>query len=245
MMCYHRKHRRGGPELAPEGERFTAKGPDDLVRLADGSTDLGHVPDGLPVPAGPIELPRGGQRADGRTGSGLLHIEARHGAQIRAAGFTDVAHFVADVASHVTEIRQDEIGKLFLVRRATDRTRRGDAHDALIAGLARDASGGWRVETAGPFRARYLEKREVLWQAVHTAAPQPDGMAAPSSSPPTSTSASEGRSSARDQSVSNIGDAGPPDKKPGVGAEARENRRQAGGPRNPGRGGGGVMPEAR
>ncbi|MDX9698057.1 MAG: hypothetical protein RBT55_00605, partial [Rhodocyclaceae bacterium] len=50
--------------------------------------------------AGKIRLQRGVQNANG-TGWGLAHIEARHGREIRSAGFESVAAFVADAVRHV------------------------------------------------------------------------------------------------------------------------------------------------
>jgi hypothetical protein len=133
-------------------------------------------------------------------GTGLLHIEARHGDQIRAAGFDDAAAFVAHVADGYNEIRQDSGGQLFLVCRDPARGGSNDPHAVAIICLAPGEGPVWTVATAGRFKSAYIKKRILLWQAVHTAAPQPNGLAAPSSAPPDQTSVSAGRLSARDQS---------------------------------------------
>ena len=44
---------------------------------------------------------------DGKNhGYGLLHIEAGHGEQIRAAGFSSVEDFVEEVAKNYVDIRE-------------------------------------------------------------------------------------------------------------------------------------------
>jgi hypothetical protein len=200
------------PALAPEAERFTAEGPDGLLRLANGRTDLGHIPDGLAVPAGPIELPRGWHDEAGDRGGGLIHIEARHGAEIRAAGWDDPAQFVAAVAANFTEVRRQVNGTLLLVQRDVARAGQRDPQASLVVGLSRTNEGGYRVITAGRFKNAYIGKTELLWQAEHPAAPRPNGPAAPSSSPPQEASASAGSLSARDQSAQTIGTEVPPGK---------------------------------
>lgn len=132
-------------------------------------------------------------------GRGLVHIEFRHGAQIRAAGWSCVTAFVAHLAADFNEMRQDQGGQLFLVRRDPARTLSQHTHDVLIIKLYRDDRTVWLIATAGPFKAAYIGKRSLLWQAVHTAAPQPNELAAPSNAPPTQMSVSVGRLSARYQ----------------------------------------------
>jgi len=183
------------------GDRFTRDGPDGLL-LRDGATALGRVPDGLAVPTGPIELARGWQDERIRNGRGLVHIEFRHGDEIRAAGWACVTDFVVDLARRFNEIRQDQGGQLFLVRRNPALTRSQDPHSLLIVRPAPAGAAGWQIETAGRFKSAYIAKRSLLWQAVHTAAPQPNELAAPSNAPPTQMSVSVGRLSARDQSWS-------------------------------------------
>jgi peptidoglycan/LPS O-acetylase OafA/YrhL len=155
------------------------------------------IPADLPGAGGPIILAPGWHDDATGRGSGLLHIEARHGAEIRAAGYADTTRFVLDIARGFTEVFGQSGDRLFLVRRDPVRTRPADPHDVLIVS---QAATGWHVETAGRFKASYIDKREKLWQAVHTAAPQPSEPAVPSSTPPTRKFASAGRSSARDQS---------------------------------------------
>jgi hypothetical protein len=61
-----------------------------------------------------------------------------------------------------------------------------------------------RISPAADLSVAPPRKDGMPWQAVHPAAPQPDGMAAPSSAPPSQASVSAGRSSARDQSAQAI-----------------------------------------
>ena len=184
--------------------QFTSEGRDGLLQLPSGSTELGRVPEGLPVPAGTIELPRGWHDVETDKGGGLAHIEARHGAEIRQAGWADVAHFVADIAASYTEVWRHPNGTLLLVRRDPLRTGTRDPQPLLAVGLV-ETQDGYRVVTAGRFKNNYIQKGELLWQAEHPAAPRPNGPAAPSSPPPSFTSDTARSLSARDQSTSDVG----------------------------------------
>ena len=183
--------------MPPDGPVACAA--DDLSGPA-GPLLVGHVRAGLTVAPGPIMLAVGWHDPETDRGSGLVHIEARHGVQIRTAGFSDAAAFVAHVAGGHNEIRQDSGGQLFLVCRDPARSGPNDPHAVAIACLMPVKGSVWTVATAGRFKSAYIKKINLLWQAVHTAAPQPNGLAAPSKAPPDRTSVSVGRLSARDQS---------------------------------------------
>jgi hypothetical protein len=192
--------------VAPEWSRFTGDGPDALVRLADGSTEFGRIPDGLKVAAGPIELQRGWHDSATDRGMGLIHIEARHGEQIRAAGYADAAAFVADLAARPASIRATNDGGVYLLRSDVTSAPKSQTTDALVVRLKRDDSGHWTVVTAGPLRNRYLQKAEPLWSEARITSTLPAGQGAPSTSPPEARSGSAGSLNARVQSSdTNIG----------------------------------------
>jgi hypothetical protein len=151
-----------------------ASGPGALV--------LGRIPPGRSVAPAPVLVLAGWHDAVTNRGSGLAHIELRHGDQIRAAGFRDPVAFAGDVTDHCNEISGDLNGQLVPVRRDPARTGTNDTHAVIIVRFVADS---WHVETAGRFKSSYISKRRLLWQAVHTAAPQPTGPAAPSNIPPT------------------------------------------------------------
>lgn len=143
------------------------------------------MPDGLSVAPGPIVLVEGWHDPATNRGSGLAHIEARHGNEIRSAGFNDVAAFVSHVIDRHNEIRQDSNGQLFLIYRDPARQGPNEPHAVAIICLMPGGNNAWTVATAGRFKFSYIKKRSLLWQAVHTAAPQPIGPTAPSNTPPT------------------------------------------------------------
>ena len=122
--------------------------------------------------AAPIRLREGNHDPGTGKGTGRIHIEARHGEEIRAAGYADVDAFVAEVASQFTDIYAGAGRELFLVKR------NGRARIAVIE--LQGAGGGaseWSVATAALYRPDYFENRKVLWQRPGPASSPPDGEA--------------------------------------------------------------------
>jgi hypothetical protein len=85
-----------------------ADGKDAFVSAPGGGIDFGRidaaVAQAIGRQAAPIRL-RAGDEA-----SGLKHIELRHGEQIAALGYDNVAQFVADVATNFSAIYQSLSG---------------------------------------------------------------------------------------------------------------------------------------
>lgn len=80
-----------------------------MVLAEDGTTTFGVVESESGLAAAPIRLSLGENSVgqDGKNhGYGLLHIEAGHGDQIRAAGFESVVEFVESVARNYSTIRE-------------------------------------------------------------------------------------------------------------------------------------------
>ncbi|HRK96357.1 MAG TPA: hypothetical protein PK694_08550, partial [Rhodospirillales bacterium] len=99
----------------------------------------------------------GGPQTDARFGE--AHIEARHGADIRKAGYESAADLVADVAANFTRVVvEGHSGRVFLVK--------PNGRDRALVVELRPAEGGaeYSVVSAGLFRKSYLEGRRVLWE---------------------------------------------------------------------------------
>ena len=83
-----------------------------FVLASDGTTTFGEVSKDSGLTEAPIKLSLGENRFDeegGNHGYGLLHIEAGHGEQIRAAGFNSIEEFVETVAKNYDTIREGVI----------------------------------------------------------------------------------------------------------------------------------------
>ena len=71
-----------------------------FVEAPDGGIDFGHITVEQNLPPAPIRLSIGDRN------NGLMHIEIRHGDQIRKAGFETVVAFVAYVARNYNSIKK-------------------------------------------------------------------------------------------------------------------------------------------
>ena len=70
-----------------------------FVVSSDGTTTFGEITEDTGLTAAPIKLSEGVADEKGN-GYGLRHIEARHGDQIRKAGFSSVEEFIEQVAKN-------------------------------------------------------------------------------------------------------------------------------------------------
>lgn len=111
--------------------------------------------------AGKIRLPIGEHRANG-TGYGLVHIDAKHGAQIQGAGFISVEKFVEYVVGNFEQIWKATVGQLALM--AIDKYK----HVVFIQ-LAPATDGDYyQINTAFPVSRDYFDKKAkngwmLLW----------------------------------------------------------------------------------
>jgi len=144
---------RGQMGLAPPA-------PETFVPAPDGSLDYGEItPEmgkAMRRQAGKIRLQRGD------AGWGMEHIEARHGNEIRAAGFDGVEAFVSTIATNIDRIIQpDETSQLVVLHSL--------GNDRVLYVQLRPVRGGsdfYTVRTAFPARAGFAKNREgwkVLW----------------------------------------------------------------------------------
>lgn len=174
------------PEESDQAEQFVA--------APNGSVNFGEITAGqakaIGRQAGKIRLQQGEHRADG-TGYGLAHIEAKHGKQIKNAGFESVEQFVSRVAESFDQIRTSK-GRQLLV------AINGDRQGVMYVQLEPAQRGDYyRINTAFPASRDYLEKQErngseLLWdgseptstvagkQPLYADSPEsPSGQAAP------------------------------------------------------------------
>lgn len=199
--------------------RDAQQSPQDFIPAPDGGLDYGEItPEmgrAMRRQAGVIRLQQGNDRF------GLAHIEARHGDEIRKAGFASIQEFVSDIAKNIDQVwRPDSTSQLVALHMVkNDRV--------MFVQLQADSAGGqdfYTVNTAFPSRAGYVGNKknwEMLWegraqpsqsatseQTPFAAPPQRAGEAAtiPSgqstdSLPPTATAAQPSASKAPQQAI--------------------------------------------
>ncbi|MBQ3362774.1 MAG: hypothetical protein IJG42_02340 [Muribaculaceae bacterium] len=100
-------------------------------------------------------------------GYGFLHIEARHGEQIRNAGYNSVIEFIEEVAKKYEIIREGNNrngNKTFMLQFSKKH------NHTLIIELSSDGT-YWNINTAGIFKKTYGAKRNVVYNR-HTTAKQ-------------------------------------------------------------------------
>lgn len=150
-----------GPGEAPA---FVERGGQRFVAGVNGSDELGRITAEVSAAIGresaPIRLAEGNHDPVSGQGYGLVHIEARHGGDIRGAGYPTVPDFVHDVASGFGEVYAGtRPGALLLAKR------NGRAQVAIVE-LSPDGSGGahWSVTTAALYRSDYFKPEKLLWR---------------------------------------------------------------------------------
>ena len=114
-----------------------------FVVSSDGTTTFGEITEDTGLTAAPIKLSEGVADEKGN-GYGLRHIEARHGDQIRKAGFSSVEEFIEQVAKNYDVIKEgsDRNGNKTYRLLLTDKH-----NNTLMIELSKDGS-YWNVNTA-------------------------------------------------------------------------------------------------
>ena len=128
-----------------------------FVVSSDGTTTFGEIAKDTGLTVAPIKLSEGVADEMGN-GYGLRHIEARHGDQIRKAGFSSVEEFIEQVAKNYDVIKEgsDRNGNKTYRLLLTDKH-----NNTLMIELSKDGS-YWNVNTAGVFKKSYgKDKKEV------------------------------------------------------------------------------------
>lgn len=128
---------------------------------SDGTTTFGEVTAESGLKAAPIKLSVGENGVDNNgvnRGYGILHIEASHGKQIRAAGFSSIEEFVENVARNYDTIKEGGV----VAGNQTYLLEVSDGHNnTLFVELSRDG-GYWNVNSAGIFRQAYSRRKPVV-----------------------------------------------------------------------------------
>ena len=148
-------------EIDDNGRQFVLTSKGDLV--------FGEIHEDTGLTAAPILLSEGMiTNPTTNDGYGLAHIEARHGDQIRKAGYKSVVEFIETVAKNYDVIREGNIRD----GHQTYRLLMTDKHNnTLMVELSGDGS-YWNINTAGIFKTSYGKKRKEVYNR-HTTAKQP------------------------------------------------------------------------
>lgn len=127
----------------------------NFILSPNNSIDFGFIKSGLEIPSAPIRLSKGDRK------SGYLHINWRHGKQIKKAGFESIEDFVAQVSQNHTRIieKGNSIsGSTYLVQ-LQDRY-----NDTLYIELSKEGD-YWKVISGGRFKKNYGNKFKEVWSA--------------------------------------------------------------------------------
>lgn len=167
-------------EMASDGENAPGNGGvllsdevDDngrqFVLNSNGSIVFGEIGEDSGLTPAPILLSEGLiTNPATNDGYGLVHIEARHGDQIRNAGYKNVVEFVEEVAKNYDVIREgkERNGLHTYMLQLTDKH-----NNTLMVELSGDGT-YWNINTAGIFKTSYGKNRKEVYNR-HTTAKQP------------------------------------------------------------------------
>lgn len=129
-----------------------------FVKTEDGTTVFGEITENTGLPQAPIKLSEGVIDENGN-GYGLLHIDYRHGKEIRDAGFKSVEEFVGYVAKNY-DPDNIKVGKRRVNGRGTYIIQVEDGHaNLLYIELSQDGT-YWNVNSGGVFRKGYTKKKK-------------------------------------------------------------------------------------
>ena len=139
-----------------------------FVLTSDGNVEFGKIGSDTGLTPAPILLSEGMiTNPETNDGYGLVHIEARHGEQIRNAGYESVLEFIEEVAKNYEVIREgkNRYGQQTYMLQLTDKH-----NNTLMVELSGDGT-YWNINTAGIFKTAYGAKRNVVYNR-HTTAKQ-------------------------------------------------------------------------
>lgn len=121
-----------------------------LFLASDGTTIFGEINEETGLIPAPIKL------SEGTKDYGLLHIESRHGQQIKQSGFKGVIEFVENVAQNYTDIKEGKVrnsNKTYIIE-VSDKY-----NNTLFVELSQDGS-YWNVNSADVFRKKYSQGKK-------------------------------------------------------------------------------------
>lgn len=140
-----------------------------FVLSSSGNVEFGEISEESGLTPAPILLSEGmiTNKAT-NDGYGLVHIEARHGDQIRKAGYKSVVDFIEDVAQNYEVIKEGNVrdGNNTYLLQITDKH-----NNTLMVELSGDGT-YWNINTAGIFKTSYGKNRKEVYNR-HTTAKQP------------------------------------------------------------------------
>lgn len=140
-----------------------------FVLTSKGTLEFGIIKAETGLPEAPILLSEGIiTNKETNDGYGLVHIEARHGEQIRANGYKSVLDFIETVAENWSVIKKGKSRD----GNQTYRLIMQDAHNnTLMVELSGDGT-YWNINTAGIFKSSYGKNAEEVYNR-HTTVKQP------------------------------------------------------------------------
>lgn len=146
---------------------------DDNGRLfvlnSNGELEFGRIDADTGLKSAPILLSEGViTNTKTNDGYGLLHIAARHGNEIRKAGYSSVLEFIEDVAQHWEIIRE---GKDRNGNQTYRLIAKGKHNKTIMVELSGDGS-YWNINTAGIFKTSYGKNAKEIYHR-HTTVEQP------------------------------------------------------------------------
>ena len=132
-----------------------------FVLASDGSTAFGYIDAETGLTPAPIRLSTGEITNNSTNqGYGFIHIEVRHGDQIRQAGFKSVEDFVETVARNYDIIKE---GKTRINGNDTYLLQMdGEHNNTLYVELSKDGS-YWNINSAGVFKKSYARGNKVVY----------------------------------------------------------------------------------
>ena len=171
-----------------------------FVLTSQGGIEFGFIRDIDGLESAPILLSEGIiTNKQTKDGYGLVHIEARHGEQIRGLGYGSVLEFIETVADKYQTIRKGIVrdGKQTYMLQFTD-----SHNNTLMVELSSDGS-YYTINTAGAFKMSYGRNREIVYDR-HTTAKQPVEVAEESQKPTQSDTSDDSRMNSPTQSEGKV-----------------------------------------
>ena len=139
-----------------------------FVLTSNGDLAFGEIGKNTGLTEAPILLSEGViTNTSTNDGYGLAHIEARHGEQIRKAGYKSVIDFIEKVAKNYDVIKKGSLRD----GRQTYRLQLTDKHNNTLMVELSDDGAYWNINTAGIFKTSYGKKNEEVYNR-HTTVKQ-------------------------------------------------------------------------
>ena len=141
-------------QSAPSAESTT------FIKNANNSIDLGFIHEDIGKQinrqTAPIRLERGDENY------GEIHIDNKHGDEIRDAGYPDVKSMVNDVAANYSDIYEGRKGTLLLAKK------NGKIKVAFVELKPADTGDYYSVGSAFISRSDFLKNKKKLWEGAQT-----------------------------------------------------------------------------